>query len=116
MKKPAGGSPDAAETSSADLKGEALDIGREVIAIESEGLEELHRAIGPQFGEAVELILDCDGKVIVCGIGKSGLIARKIAATLSIPVGTSKARLSRARNQLRNALSGRASRYAGKEG
>ena len=62
---------------------EARDLGREVIALEIEGLEELHRSIGPQFGEAVELILSCDGKVIVCGIGKSGIVARKIAATLS---------------------------------
>ena len=83
VKKSDDGSPDAAETSGADLKGEALDIGREVIALESAGLEELRRTIGPQFGDAVELILGCDGKVIVCGIGKSGLIARKIAATLS---------------------------------
>ncbi len=62
---------------------ETLDLGREVIAIEIEGLEELHRSIGPQFSEAVELVLDCGGKVIVCGIGKSGIVARKIAATLS---------------------------------
>lgn len=62
---------------------ETLDVGREVIALEIEGLEQLHRSIGPQFGEAVELILECGGKVIVCGIGKSGIVARKIAATLS---------------------------------
>jgi arabinose-5-phosphate isomerase len=62
---------------------ETLELGREVIAIEIEGLEELHRSIGPQFSEAVELILGCGGKVIVCGIGKSGIVARKIAATLS---------------------------------
>jgi arabinose-5-phosphate isomerase len=62
---------------------EILDLGREVIALEIEGLEELHRSIGPRFGEAVGLILGCAGKVIVCGIGKSGIVARKIAATLS---------------------------------
>jgi arabinose-5-phosphate isomerase len=62
---------------------ETLDLGREVIALEIEGLEQLHRSIGPQFGEAVDLILGCGGKVIVCGIGKSGIVARKIAATLS---------------------------------
>ena len=75
--------PDTADPSGADIEGEALDIGREVIALEIEGLEELHRSIGPRFGEAVELILGCGGKVIVCGIGKSGIVARKIAATLS---------------------------------
>ncbi len=62
---------------------ETLDLGREVIALEIEGLEDLHRSIGPKFSEAVEMILDCGGKVIVCGIGKSGIVARKIAATLS---------------------------------
>lgn len=83
VKKSADGSSDTADSPGADLKEEALDLGREVIAVEIEGLEELRRSTGPQFGEAVELILRCDGKVIVCGIGKSGIVARKIAATLS---------------------------------
>lgn len=72
------------ETGSGDVHSmETLDLGREVIALEIEGLEDLHRSIGSQFSEAVEMILDCGGKVIVCGIGKSGIVARKIAATLS---------------------------------
>jgi arabinose-5-phosphate isomerase len=62
---------------------EAAGFGREVIELEIEGLEELLRSIGSEFGQAVELILGCSGKVIVCGIGKSGIVARKIAATLS---------------------------------
>jgi arabinose-5-phosphate isomerase len=62
---------------------DAAELGREVIGLEISGLEELKGLIGPSFGEAVDLILGCTGKVIVCGIGKSGIVARKIAATLS---------------------------------
>jgi arabinose-5-phosphate isomerase len=60
-----------------------LELGREVIRLEIGGLEELLRSIGPEFERAVKLILGCRGKVIVCGLGKSGIVARKIAATLS---------------------------------
>lgn len=59
------------------------EIGREVIAAEIGGLHELRRSIGPEFRRAVALLLECRGKAIVCGIGKSGIAARKIAATLS---------------------------------
>ncbi len=59
------------------------EIGREVVAAEIRGLEELQRSIGAEFGEAVALLLACRGKAVVCGVGKSGIIARKIAATLS---------------------------------
>ena len=58
-------------------------IGREVIALERAGLGELELSIGEEFERAVRLILECRGKVVVCGIGKSGIVARKIAATLS---------------------------------
>jgi arabinose-5-phosphate isomerase len=59
------------------------DLGREVIRLEIDGLEELLGSIGPEFERAVEMVLGCRGKVIVCGLGKSGIVARKIAATLS---------------------------------
>jgi arabinose-5-phosphate isomerase len=59
------------------------EMGREVIAAEIRGLQELRLSIGPEFRRAVSLLLDCRGKVIVCGMGKSGIVARKIAATLS---------------------------------
>ncbi len=59
------------------------EMGREVIAAEIAGLQELRRSIGPDFRRAVALLLECSGKAIVCGIGKSGIAARKIAATLS---------------------------------
>jgi arabinose-5-phosphate isomerase len=60
-----------------------VELGREVVVLEIEGLRELERGIGPDFERAVSLLLDCRGKVVVCGMGKSGIVARKIAATLS---------------------------------
>jgi arabinose-5-phosphate isomerase len=59
------------------------EIGREVVAAEIGGLEALRSAIGGEFRKAVALLLECRGKTVVCGVGKSGIIARKIAATLS---------------------------------
>lgn len=60
-----------------------IGFGREVVSLEIDGLKELERGIGPDFERAVRLLLECRGKVVVCGIGKSGIVARKIAATLS---------------------------------
>jgi arabinose-5-phosphate isomerase len=60
-----------------------ISRGREVLAIEIEGLESVHNRIGPSFDQAVGLIAASKGRVIVTGIGKSGLVGRKIAATLS---------------------------------
>lgn len=60
-----------------------ISLGREVVSLEIEGLRELERGIGPDFERAVKLLLQCRGKVVVCGMGKSGIVARKIAATLS---------------------------------
>ncbi len=62
-------------------------IARMVISTEIEGLRKLHKSINNSFNKAVELILKKEGKLVLCGIGKSGLIARKAAATFS-SVGT----------------------------
>lgn len=62
---------------------EQLRYGREIIEQESRALAELARRIGPEFIEAVELILGCRGSVIVTGIGKAGLVGQKIMATLA---------------------------------
>ncbi|AEH45146.1 KpsF/GutQ family protein [Thermodesulfatator indicus DSM 15286] len=56
---------------------------QEVFDIEIEGLKEVQQKLGPEFVKAVELILNTRGRVVVTGIGKSGLIGRKIVATLS---------------------------------
>jgi len=60
-----------------------LDIARKVIRTEAEALSLLADGLGDPFAEAVQLILDTPGRVIVCGMGKSGHVARKIAATLA---------------------------------
>jgi arabinose-5-phosphate isomerase len=57
--------------------------GRRVVRMEREALHEVEQRIGPQFVRAVELIAASRGRVIVTGVGKSGLIGRKIAATLT---------------------------------
>jgi arabinose-5-phosphate isomerase len=57
--------------------------GKEVISIEIEALEQARSRIGPSFVAAVEMLAACRGRVAVCGMGKSGLVGRKIAATLS---------------------------------
>jgi len=56
---------------------------REVLRIEAESLFNLIGRVGEPFARAVELIYGCKGRVIVAGIGKSGLIGRKIVATLT---------------------------------
>jgi arabinose-5-phosphate isomerase len=58
-------------------------IAREVIRNEARALEEAAAAIGSDFVEAVELMARCAGQIVVCGVGKSGHIAAKIASTLS---------------------------------
>ena len=57
--------------------------GRRVVRMEREALSEVENRIGPAFVRAVELIAKSHGRVIVAGVGKSGLIGRKIAATLT---------------------------------
>jgi arabinose-5-phosphate isomerase len=62
-------------------------IAKNVIDLEIKALKKLKRSINASFNEAVEAITKCQSKVILCGVGKSGLIAAKISATLS-SVGT----------------------------
>lgn len=56
---------------------------REVLAIEIDGLKNISQNIGESFGQAVELLSSCKGRVVVTGIGKSGLVGRKMAATFT---------------------------------
>lgn len=60
-----------------------ISIGRDVIAQEAEALRLLHDQIGAGFEAAVAAIIEAKGRVIVSGMGKSGHIARKIAATFA---------------------------------
>ena len=61
----------------------ALELGRQTLSIEAAAVDALKHRINNDFAQAVELILNSQGRVIVSGMGKSGHIARKIAATLS---------------------------------
>lgn len=58
-------------------------VGKEVLHIEHEGLKNLEQYINTDFDNACQLIFNCEGKVVVMGMGKSGHIGRKIAATLA---------------------------------
>jgi arabinose-5-phosphate isomerase len=57
--------------------------GRRVLATEAEAVAALAERLGEEFGAACRLLLDCKGRTVVTGIGKSGHVGRKIAATLS---------------------------------
>ncbi|MBU2511821.1 KpsF/GutQ family sugar-phosphate isomerase [bacterium] len=61
----------------------SLSIVKEVISLEIKALQDLYNVIDDSFEKAVDLILNSPRKIIVCGMGKSGLIARKIASTFS---------------------------------
>ena len=58
-------------------------IAKNVIDLEIQALKKLKNSINNSFNHAVDLITKCQSKIILCGVGKSGLIASKIAATLS---------------------------------
>tara|TARA_B100001939_G_C16848114_1_gene576174 strand:- start:40 stop:1008 length:969 start_codon:yes stop_codon:yes gene_type:complete len=64
-----------------------LSIAKDVINLEIDALQSLKKNLNKSFNEAVFQIANCQSKVILCGVGKSGLIASKIAATLA-SVGT----------------------------
>lgn len=59
------------------------DIARRVIAVETEGLRQLAEGLDDSFDRAIETLLNATGRVIVSGMGKSGHVARKIAATFA---------------------------------
>ena len=61
----------------------ALDLAREVLNIEAAAVQALSTRLDENFLDALNVILRCEGRVIVSGMGKSGHIARKIAATMS---------------------------------
>jgi arabinose-5-phosphate isomerase len=61
----------------------ALALARKTFEIEAAAVLSLAHRIGPEFAQAVQLILACRGRVVVMGMGKSGHIGRKVAATLA---------------------------------
>ena len=64
-------------------KKDYIKIAKNVIDLEISALKKLKNSISSSFNEAVEAIVKCQSKIILCGVGKSGLIAAKISATLS---------------------------------
>ena len=80
--------PHASADAAPDLRGRvdasrALTLARKVLAIEAAAIAGLAGRIGEPFVQAVALIMNCRGRVVVSGIGKSGHVARKLAATLA---------------------------------
>ena len=62
---------------------EIIEKGKEVIRIEAESVANLIERVGKDFADAVEIIYKSKGRVVLTGMGKSGLIARKIVATMN---------------------------------
>ena len=58
-------------------------IAKNVINLEIKALQKLKKSLNQNFNKAVDAIVNCQSKVILCGVGKSGIIANKISATLS---------------------------------
>ena len=65
------------------MTGDVTEFGRSVLHDEARALDALADSLGEPFERAVELILGCKGKLIVSGLGKSGHVGRKIAATFA---------------------------------
>ena len=59
------------------------NIAKDVINLEIKALQKLKKSLNQNFNKAVNAIVECQSKVILCGVGKSGIIASKISATLS---------------------------------
>jgi arabinose-5-phosphate isomerase len=62
---------------------DAAESARQVLDIEAEAISALKAHIGAEFQSAVDIVLRCRGRIVVCGIGKSGHVARKMASTLA---------------------------------
>lgn len=60
-----------------------IAAGRRVLALEADALAKFSKTLGLEFAEAVDALMRVPGRVVVCGIGKSGHVARKIAATFA---------------------------------
>ena len=65
------------------MKKKFIEIGKQVIELQIQALKKVKKSLGNSFNETINVISKCQSKVILCGVGKSGLIASKISATLS---------------------------------
>lgn len=66
-----------------DDNAQAIEVGKRTVRIEAASVEALEGRIGEEFATAVNVLARCSGRVIVAGVGKSGIIGRKIVATLN---------------------------------
>jgi arabinose-5-phosphate isomerase len=73
----------AGAMSSVSTKNSTLAVAQRVLRIEADAIAGLIERLDASFEKAVDLLHDCKGRVVVTGLGKSGLIGRKIAATLA---------------------------------
>jgi arabinose-5-phosphate isomerase len=80
---PASTVPSSSDTAVSTQAESIVARGRRVLALEADALRASEAALGETFVEAVQLLARCHGRVIVAGVGKSGLIGRKIAATFT---------------------------------
>ena len=61
-----------------------LQIARETLSVESQALAQLSQRLDDEFSQVVDLILACEGRLVIGGIGKSGLIGKKMVALLPL--------------------------------
>ncbi len=66
-------------TGTADI----IERGRSVVEIEHKAIQDLYNRIDESFAQAVELILNCKGRIVITGMGKSGIVGKKIVATMN---------------------------------
>lgn len=66
-----------------DLNGSAVDVARKVLHIEIEGIQSVLERLDETFDRCVDMLYSLRGRIIITGVGKSGLVGRKIAATLT---------------------------------
>lgn len=60
-----------------------IELAREVLSVEIEGINAVMARLGDEFVQAVDMIMDCPSRLVITGIGKSGIIGQKISATLN---------------------------------
>lgn len=61
----------------------SVNLGKRVLTIEANAIQEVADSLGETFARAVDILYECRGKAVITGMGKSGIICRKIAATMS---------------------------------
>jgi len=64
-------------------KNDILNHGKEVLKIEAEAILQLAEHLNANFVTAIEMLYNCKGRAIIIGMGKPGIIAKKISATLA---------------------------------